>query len=350
MHVDNYLKRKIHEIPIESVVERLGIHPVKHKILCVFHQEKTPSLSFYPKNNTFKCFGCGASGDAVTLVMQVLNLSYPNACQWIANQFGIYIPSNGSSNKNFREKIKPIQKLPNKKEERKRQTDKDVLEWVISTARLSSEAKHFLFEERGYSKEVCEKLRLGSISNKEKFVNIAIKAWGKERCLNSGIIREFQYGLLPFARVPSILFPFYGEDDTIKNICGRYMIPDNKNRFLYIPNLDNDIKIFNLNQLIKTDVSVPVYISEGLTDCLALLSESKTAVAIPGAGSFKSEYVKYFSGRRLFMYPDHDEAGRKFFDDVNKKLRKFSSFVTELPYDLNCKDYSEYYKKRLTLR
>lgn len=350
MHVDDYLKRKIHEIPIESVAEKLGLHPVKHKILCVFHQEKTPSLSFNTKKNTFKCFGCGASGDAVTLVMHVLKLNYPNASKWIAQQFGIYVSNdNGQLRIRYRH-AKVKQNQTENRKEVKRPIDTEVLEWVVSTAKLSRDVQNFLFVERGYSKNVCEKLRLGSISNKDKFIDLAIKAWGKERCLNSGIIREFQYGLLPFARVPSILFPFYGEDDTIKNICGRYMIPDNKNRFLYIPNLDNDIKIFNLNQLIKTDVSVPVYISEGLTDCLALLSESKTAVAIPGAGSFKSEYVKYFSGRRLFMYPDHDKAGRKFFDDVNKKLRKFSSFVTELPYDLNCKDYSEYYKKKLTLK
>ena len=349
MHVDDYLKRRIHEIPIESVAERLGLHPSKHKILCVFHQEKTPSLSFYPKNNSFKCFGCGASGDASTLVMQVLNLSYPDACLWIAQQFGIYIPDRSASKKKKKKKITPIQKQSSKKEDGKRLTDSEVLEWVVSTARLSPDAKHFLFEERGYSKEVCEKLKLGSISDKDKFINLAIKVWGKERCLRSGIIREFSFGLLPFIRVPSILFPFYGEDGTIKNICGRYMIPVKKNRFLYISNLDNDIKIFNLNQLVNTSTSVPVFISEGLTDCLALLSEGKMAVAIPGAGSFKSEYVKYFSGRNLFMYPDHDTAGHKFFEDVNKKLRKFSAHVTELPYDTECKDYSDYYKKNLTV-
>ncbi len=31
---------------------------------CVFHQERTPSLRFWPKSGRFHCFGCGLEGTA----------------------------------------------------------------------------------------------------------------------------------------------------------------------------------------------------------------------------------------------------------------------------------------------
>lgn len=36
-----------------------------HLIACPFHQDDTPSLKVYPETNSFNCFGCGASGDAI---------------------------------------------------------------------------------------------------------------------------------------------------------------------------------------------------------------------------------------------------------------------------------------------
>lgn len=346
MHVDNILRQHIDSIPIEAIANKLGLHPVRHKMLCVFHKEKTPSLSFNVRENRFHCFGCGASGDAITLVMRVCNLSYPDAVEWIARQFSIYIPGA----KDRRHKVRfshPVLKQSSIRGNEKRSTDEDVLNWVIETAKLSEKVKYFLYVERKYSPEVCEELKLCSISNSSKFIDLAFGTWGRERCLKSGIVRQMPWGLVPFVKVISLLFPFYGEDGKIKNICGRYMgeVKEKKNRFLYIPNLDNDIKIFNLNNLVKTDKNVPVFISEGLTDCLALLSEGKMAVAIPGAGAFKPEYVEYFRGRTLFMYPDHDEPGKIFFESVNESLRNISHYVTVLPYDENCKDYSEFHLK-----
>lgn len=51
------------------------------KIRCVFHNEKTPSLTIY-ENNYF-CFGCGEHGDIFDWVMKTMDLSFPDAVKFI---------------------------------------------------------------------------------------------------------------------------------------------------------------------------------------------------------------------------------------------------------------------------
>ena len=46
---------------------------------CPFHDEKTPSFTVSPTKNIYKCFGCGKGGHAVNFVMEIDQLSYPEA-------------------------------------------------------------------------------------------------------------------------------------------------------------------------------------------------------------------------------------------------------------------------------
>jgi len=60
---------------ILTVAEEYGL-PVKqmgnyYKCPCPFHEETTPSLTFYPQTGSFYCFGCSASGDALELVKKL---------------------------------------------------------------------------------------------------------------------------------------------------------------------------------------------------------------------------------------------------------------------------------------
>src|SRR5689334_22279249 len=58
---------------------------------CPFHQERTPSFSVNPEMGVFKCFGCGAGGDAYKFVMLMENLTYPEAIRKMATRAGITI-------------------------------------------------------------------------------------------------------------------------------------------------------------------------------------------------------------------------------------------------------------------
>jgi DNA primase len=59
--------------------------------LCPFHNEKTPSFTVSPAKGIFKCFGCGKGGNAVNFIMELEQLSYPDALRWLARKYHIEI-------------------------------------------------------------------------------------------------------------------------------------------------------------------------------------------------------------------------------------------------------------------
>jgi DNA primase len=60
--------------------------------LCPFHQEKTPSFNVHQSRQFYKCFGCGAGGDALKFVMEVDGLTFPEALKLLAERNGIPMP------------------------------------------------------------------------------------------------------------------------------------------------------------------------------------------------------------------------------------------------------------------
>lgn len=67
---------------------------------CPFHNEKTPSFSIDRDKQLFHCFGCGASGNFVQLVMRLENLDYKDALKQLADRANITIPENGIKESN----------------------------------------------------------------------------------------------------------------------------------------------------------------------------------------------------------------------------------------------------------
>ena len=58
---------------------------------CPFHNEKTPSFVVSPAKNIYKCFGCGAAGNASKFIMEHEHLSYPEALKYLAKKYHIHI-------------------------------------------------------------------------------------------------------------------------------------------------------------------------------------------------------------------------------------------------------------------
>ena len=60
--------------------------------LCPFHNEKTPSFSVNPDRQIYHCFGCGKGGDVISFIMDVENLTFPEAVEKLARRAGMAMP------------------------------------------------------------------------------------------------------------------------------------------------------------------------------------------------------------------------------------------------------------------
>jgi len=80
------------ENSIVDVAQRLGLFDSNSSkkvgrptvaIKCIFHQEKTASLTLFTDSQRYKCFGCTETGDVLNLVQKRLNLSFSQALKWL---------------------------------------------------------------------------------------------------------------------------------------------------------------------------------------------------------------------------------------------------------------------------
>lgn len=83
--------------------------------------------------------------------------------------------------------------------------------------------------------------------------------------------------------------------------------------------------LFNMPLLNKLVVDNELYLTEGVTDCLAMLSSGKAAVAIPSATIIPENDLSLLDGYKLKMMPDNDEAGWDGFMKLRLALAKRES-------------------------
>jgi DNA primase len=76
--------------------------------LCPFHGEKTPSFTVTEDKGFWKCFGCGASGDAFGFLMKIDGLDFVDAVERLAEECGLKAPAPGSPPR----KLRPIVERP----------------------------------------------------------------------------------------------------------------------------------------------------------------------------------------------------------------------------------------------
>ncbi|HEY1738026.1 MAG TPA: DNA primase [Acidimicrobiia bacterium] len=78
---------------VALVQEHVGLRRVGRRFsgLCPFHKEKSPSFSVNPAMSVYYCFGCQASGDAITFVREVEHLDFVGAVERLAARAGIQL-------------------------------------------------------------------------------------------------------------------------------------------------------------------------------------------------------------------------------------------------------------------
>lgn len=342
MTIPNAIVKQLNNLPIEEVAERLGITINRHSALCFMHDDHTPSLKFSVGKNLFHCFVCGKGGGPIKLVQEFKAWKFQDACVWLAGQFNIWRPSEGTNKKSVKRAIRKSFLATNN--DSSLEFDEEVFSWLINTAKLSPEASKFLFEERHFKEEVIRKLSVGSLSYPKRFVCTMLKQFGKERCLRSKIVRQGKYGLYSFFYTPCLLFPYYCEDGRLVGMQSRYLGENIKvPRFQFLSSAKT--RLFNLPILNKLKNGDKLYISEGITDCLAMLSAGMDSVAIPSATILPREDLVMLKKFDLRMYPDQDEAGFRAFKELRRFFINHYSTIRAEKLPDGVKDFCDYYVK-----
>lgn len=307
--VEKYEIEKLRELPIESVAERLGLAVTRHKTLCPFHQDSHPSLTFSVSRNSYKCFVCNAHGGVIDLAMHMLGKSFTESCQWLANEHNVILTE-----------WQPAQKQP----EKVVKPDTEWLSSLVRVPRLNAEAQQFLYGIRHYNPAVVRWLGISSISR-------PTPCW--------------RYGR-PYYDAPSLLIPYLDVEGRLLSVQSRYLgsvkdVP----RFRFPRG--SKCHIFNLPILKLLKPDEPLYVSEGITDCIGLLSAGHKAIAIPSATLLNKEdmlLLKRYGAMNLHIYPDKDVAGEKLYIELLHGANQIGACVTRHALPEGCKDFSDYYQ------
>ena len=82
--------------------------------LCPFHSEKTASFSVSPDKQIYHCFGCGKGGGVLSFLMEIENLTYPEAIRRLADKMGMEVPEEDAGDREWRyrrERVLTLNKL-----------------------------------------------------------------------------------------------------------------------------------------------------------------------------------------------------------------------------------------------
>lgn len=340
--IPKYIIDRLNELPIEDVAEKLGLEVKMHKTLCFMHDDHSPSLTFSKTKNLYKCWVCGVGGGPIKLVQDKEGWSFQKACIWLGKEFNIWWHGNNIDKNIFKITTTKVH-LPKSIKETFT-FDEKIFTWLIDNATLSEPAKEFLFQERHLKEDVVQKLQIGSIFNPNIIIDHLVKIFGEEMCLKTGLVRRGNYGFYFYFYTPCLLFPYYDQDGRLVGVQSRYLGTKEKTpRFQFMSS--QKTRLYNLPILNNLKQGDKLYISEGITDCLALLSDDLNAVAIPSATILPMEDLVLLKKYDLHMYPDQDEAGQKAFMALRRFFVNHYSTVKIEKLPEGVKDYCDFYIK-----
>ena len=100
----NHLLEKVNIVDVINGYVKLEKKGNDYWARCPFHNEKTSSFSVSESKQFYYCFGCGATGNAITFIMEHTNKTYPEAIEELANSVGMDIPRTRESNEKYEAK------------------------------------------------------------------------------------------------------------------------------------------------------------------------------------------------------------------------------------------------------
>ena len=367
--MQKYEIQKLRDLPIERVAEQMGIKVERHKALCPFHDDHHASLSFNTRKNSCRCYVCmGNSVGTIDLVMRYLGKDFLSACRWLAEEHQVYLEDDRKREGSASSPSSEASSANGSSSGKSSSFDASRYARFFEHPWLNEAARRFLFEERKIDWRVVNWCRLTSWTDRDGVNWLQIPYFSTEGKLIGIQNRNLDYrktstqakGLAaeksPTDFTDDTDSPSHQKEGSLRtegshqtegslqsegSLQTEPMAP--RFRFPY----GARCSIYNLPVVKMLKPGEKLFITEGCSDCWAMLSAGHKAIAIPSATLLKTEDKKWLAelGERLqiewHMFPDRDAPGESLF----LQLREILPHLVHHQLPPDCKDFSEYYLK-----
>ena len=295
-------------------------HGLEYVGLCPFHNEKTPSFSVNDEKGCYYCFGCGAGGDLIKFIMEIMGLSYFEALKYLAKDAGLEVTTEDSKRYNVENECKKVLLAA-------------AMFYYSELYDRPNVLKYFY--DRGLNDELIRKYKLGFAPAGQKLYTHLKQLYNHEIIIKSGAVREKDYVYNPFGG--RVIFPIFDHAGDVVGFGGR-VLDHNAKMAKYINSHENDIfkkkhelygMPFALREGVKSNEMICV---EGYMDVLAMASAGITNVVAPLGAKLQIQQAEYIWSRgidNINICFDADEAGKRaadtFMNDIIPHIKSGKS-------------------------
>jgi DNA primase len=282
--------------------------------LCPFHAEKSPSFSVNPEEGLYYCFGCQASGDAISFVRRIEGLDFVVAVERLAARAGVTIRNDAdpgdAAARNRRQQIyEAIEAAVALYHE------------ILMSDSAASRARGYL-RARGYDGDVVRHFRIGFAPPSFDTVVRRLK-FPESTMLEAGLVGKNDRGRVYDVFRERIIFPIFDPGGRAIALGGR-ILPEEMRTMQGGPSqkyrnsaesavYQKRATLYGLNWA-KTEITATkeAVVCEGYTDVIGLFGAGvRRAVATCGT-SLTEDHVRLLSrfAPRLVLCFDQDKAGQ----------------------------------------
>ena len=331
---------------------------VNYKGKCPFHDEKTPSFVVSPTKGIYKCFGCGKGGNSIMFIQDLQGINYPEALKYLAGKYNIEI---------IEEDLTDEEKNRRSEKESQFIATKFACEYFQDVLWNTKEGETIglsYFKERGFSKEIIKKFKLGYSPKKQNsFTKAAQKAgYDKNILIKSSLIGENENGENYDKFRERAIFPISSYSGRVIGFGARAFNANAKSKYLN----SGETLIYDKSKILYgIDVSKQAiskenkcFIVEGYTDVISMHENGiQNVVSASGTalGGHQIKLVKRSTNNVVLLF-DGDKAGIKatirsinlcLKSEMNVKIVSFPNGEDPDSYSkkLNTKKFQEYLEK-----
>ena len=317
-----------------------------YKAVCPFHDDKNPSLMISKEKQIFKCFVCGASGNAISFIQKYDKISFFEAVKEVAKISGYNDERLTNLNQpkvNVNNEYSDIYNCLNE--------IANFYEISLYQSEVGKKGLEYL-KNRGLNDDVIHYFRIGySLDDGENIINyLKAKNFSIKTIERTGIGRINNQTLsIRDNNAGRIIFPLISKNDQVLGFSARRIVNDDTAKYINTEStlvFNKGNLLYNLNKAKNEAKQVNyVYLVEGFMDVIALYRINvKSAVALMGTALTKDQIKELrLLNVEVRICLDLDNAGQMNTLSVINKLEEagIDFKVVNNKVDFNEKDSDE---------